>query len=56
LEEFTSVEELSMDIVRLLTDEKETEKRIQKQLQYVKANHSAPVLAKKLDKIYEKLT
>jgi len=55
LGEFASVEELSEDIIRLLTDEKEIEKRIQTQLEYVKANHSAPILAKKLDKIYEKL-
>lgn len=55
LEEFASVEEVSKDIARLLTDEKETEKRIETQLKYVEATHSAPILAKKLNKIYEKL-
>jgi len=55
LEEFASVDEVSEDIARLLTDEKETEKRIQTQLKYVEATHLAPVLAKKLNKIYEKL-
>lgn len=55
LEEFASVEEVSKDITRLLTDEKETEKRIRMQLEYVEATHSAPILAKKLNEIYEKL-
>jgi glycosyltransferase involved in cell wall biosynthesis len=55
LEEFTSVEEVSEDITRLLTDEKETEKRIQMQLRYVNATHSAPLLAEKLAKIYDEL-
>jgi len=56
LEEFASVDKVSEDIARLLTDEKETEKRIQTQLKYVEATHLAPILAKKLNKIYEKLT
>jgi glycosyltransferase involved in cell wall biosynthesis len=56
LREFTSVEELSADIISLLTDEKEMERRVPMQLEYVKTNHSAPILAQKLDKIYEKLT
>ena len=56
LEEFMSVEEVSEDITRLLTDEKETERRIQMQLRYVNANHSASLLAEKLAKIYYELS
>lgn len=55
LGEFTSVEEFSEDIVRLLTDKKETKKRIQTQLKYVKTTHSVPILVKKLTKIYNEL-
>jgi len=55
LKEFTSVEEVSEDITRLLTDEKEMEKRIQMQLRYINATHSASLLAEKLAKIYYEL-
>lgn len=55
LEEFTSPEEMSQTITRLLTDDKEAEKRVAMQLKYVKTTHSAPILAEKLTKIYEEL-
>ena len=55
LEEFTSLKKVSEDITKLLTDEKETEKRIQMQLKYVNATHSATILAEKLAKIYDGL-
>jgi len=55
LEEFTSVDEVSEDITRLLADEKETEKRIQMQLKHVNATHSATISAEKLAKIYDEL-
>lgn len=53
LEEFTLIDEIYEYIVRLLTDEKETEKRVQTQLNYVTRIHSAHVLSRKLVKIYE---
>jgi len=56
LEEFTSVEEASGMIIKLLTDKKEAERRVVMQLAYVNKTHQAPLLAKKLARIYEDLT
>ena len=55
LEEFTSVEEASGTIIKLLTDTKEAERRIGMQLEYVNKTHPAPLLAKKLAQTYEDL-
>ena len=55
LEEFSKAKYVVDLIERLLTSRKEAMKRVQKQLEYVKANHSSIVLAEKLAMIYEKL-
>jgi len=55
LGEFTSPEEVSQTITKLLTDEKEAKKRVALQLRYVETTHSAPILAEKLAEIYEEL-
>jgi len=55
LEELTSVNEASELITRLLTDEKERERRIKTQLNYVKKIHIAPILAKRAMKVYKEM-
>lgn len=55
LEKLETVEEAAELISRLLTDRKETERRIQEQLRYVNETHAAPVLAERLLKVYSEL-
>ena len=56
LEKLETVEEAAELISRLLTDEKEREKRLQEQLKYVNEIHAAPVLAERLMTVYSELT
>jgi glycosyltransferase involved in cell wall biosynthesis len=55
LEEIESVEKAKELIEKLLSSREEAEKRVQEQLRYVENNHSAPLLARRLVKIYDKL-
>lgn len=55
LEKLEAVEEAAELISRLLTDRKETERRIQEQLRYVNETHAAPALAERLLKVYSEL-
>lgn len=55
LEELKSIEEATKIILKILTDEDEREKRVKDQLLYVNSNHLAPVLAKRLIEIYNRL-
>jgi glycosyltransferase involved in cell wall biosynthesis len=52
LEEFKTGEEISQQILRLLTNKKDREERIANQLAYVNSTHSAPVLVRRLLEIY----
>jgi len=55
LEEFTEVEHSIEVVYKLLTERKEVEKRVSKQLRYVEVNHLAQMLAKKLARVYNEL-
>lgn len=55
LEELRTVEDASKLISELLNSKEERERRVQRQLEYVNATHSAPLLAEKLMKIYSEL-
>ena len=56
LEQLESVEDSANLISALLTEEGKVQKRVAAQLDYVNTRHSAPVLSKKLMKIYTDLT
>jgi glycosyltransferase involved in cell wall biosynthesis len=55
LERLKTIDEACGVISRLLLDEKERRRRVEDQLEYVNAVHSAFILVKKLMKIYEEL-
>jgi glycosyltransferase involved in cell wall biosynthesis len=55
LEELRTVEDATKLISKLLANNEERERRIKKQLEYVNATHSAPLLAGKLMRIYSEL-
>lgn len=55
LEELENVDETAEVIQRLLVSEKEREQRIKIQLAYVNSTHAAPILAKRLFRIYNEL-
>ena len=55
LEHLESVDETIEILNKLLFDKKDTKLRIEKQLSYVESTHKAPLLSKKLFKIYNKL-
>jgi glycosyltransferase involved in cell wall biosynthesis len=56
LEELETVRQTSELISRLLTDEREKEKRLREQLRYVNETHAAPLLAERLMGVYSDLT
>lgn len=56
LEKLETVEQASEIISRLLADRKERERRVQTQLSYANATHSAPLSVKRLMKIYSELS
>jgi len=53
LGEVANIEQVTTIVGRLLTDRKEAEGSVKRQLEYVEINHSAQILAEKLAKIYE---
>jgi len=55
LERLETIESATELISKLLVDEKERERRVQRQLEYVNGAHSAPVLAERLMKVYSEL-
>jgi glycosyltransferase involved in cell wall biosynthesis len=55
LEQLETIDETSQLIQKLLFDKKEQKQRIKKQLSYVESVHLAPILSKKLFKIYNEL-
>jgi glycosyltransferase involved in cell wall biosynthesis len=55
LEELKTIDEAAGAISKLLRNNEETDKRVKNQLLYVNATHSAPLLAKRLLKIYLEL-
>lgn len=55
LEEFVGVDQVTEVIYRLLTEQNEVDERVQKGFEYVKINHLAQTLAKKLVKVYDEL-
>jgi hypothetical protein len=55
LEELESSDKATEIISRLLTDRREIEARIKKQLLYVNSVHSAPLLAKRVMNVYSEL-
>ena len=55
LERLETVEEATDLISRLLTDEKESRRRLNEQLEYVNETQAAPVLVDRLMKVYSGL-
>ncbi len=55
LEELGSVDEAAEVISELISDRRKAEARVSDQLRYVESRHPAPLLAKRLQEIYEKL-
>jgi len=55
LEQLESIGEITELLNKLLFDKKDRERRVKKQLSYVKITHAAPFLSKRLFEIYNKL-